>query len=122
MPLTVRSVAKAWTNSVRFAGTACFQGCAHFGLTHEGPMDNLRHWPFRSFAITLTLATTLGLQWAEGRAAKVNVLKFNIDQVSGDTVSSDGLEDSAAWQYADYRVSALPGTPPVCVDAQNAAG
>lgn len=65
----------------------------------------------------LALGVVLSPQ-VEGRAAKANVLRFNITPMPGDTVFSDGLSDSPSFQYADYRVSSLPSDPPVCVGAE----
>jgi hypothetical protein len=70
---------------------------------------------FVYFAV-FTLGLAMGLPPAEGRAPKANVLRFNITPVAGDTVFSDGLSDSVAYQYADYRVAA--GAQPVCVGAE----
>ena len=62
------------------------------------------------------LGLALGLPVLEGRAPKASVLRFNITPVAGDTVFSDGLADSVAYQYADYRVAV--GAQPVCVGAE----
>jgi hypothetical protein len=67
--------------------------------------------------LVCALGVALGLPALEGRAPKASVLRLNITPAdSDDTVASDGLADSADYQYADYRVAV--GTAPVCVGAE----
>lgn len=66
--------------------------------------------------LVCAVSLALGLPVLEGRAPKASVLRFNITPVAGDTVFSDGLTDSPAYQYADYRVAG--GAQPVCVGAE----
>jgi len=69
-----------------------------------------------TFVCALGLA--LSLPVLEGRAPRASVLSFNVTTDDGETAASDGLIDSASWQYADYRVSSLPNSRPVCVGAE----
>jgi hypothetical protein len=84
-------------------------------------MNTLHARPLTWAAVTLT--ALFGLALTHLSAASVDVLRFNIDADeeaaplhTGDTVFDDGLDDSASWEYADYRISAQTGVP-VCVES-----
>ncbi len=65
----------------------------------------------------LALASTMGSFGPGGVwAAAPKVASFEFQPLAGDTAQGDGLADSAAWDYADYRVA--QGPAPVCVDAE----
>jgi hypothetical protein len=49
----------------------------------------------------------------------VEVLQFNINYLSGDTVASDGQNPDSPWQYEDYR---LPTSTDTCVSAARGGG
>jgi hypothetical protein len=86
----------------------------------------------RSTLPIVAFAAVVGLTLSYPDAAPLTVLKFDIDVFptapthAADTVTDDGLTDTADWEYADYRVSGQVPDPedpkPVCVDAQITSG
>ena len=69
----------------------------------------------------MALAYTMGAFGPGGVwAAAPKVASFEFQPLAGDTAQGDGLTDSAAWDYADYRVAQRPA--PVCVDAEAGPG